>query len=171
MTRGSHRLFRLLASVLPLVAWSAVIFLLSTQIGSSENTGRMWNWLVSVTPEWIARLMTPAAHDAVNAVTRKVAHMVEYAVLAALAYRTGLLISPGKWKRALGFCLVWCLSMAVIDEIHQSFEPSRTSSVLDVGWDLLGVALGVWAIRRVYRQSSASGSASRSRTQRTKRAS
>ncbi len=169
-SRSDH-LHKLLAGMLPLIIWSTVVFLLSTQIGSSENTGRVWTWLLSNLPEWITRHMSTAVHDALNAATRKAAHVLEYAVLAALAYRAGAMLFRPPGKHALAFCLTWCISLAISDEIHQSFEPSRTSSAFDVGWDLLGILLGVWLIRRIGAQISAGVSANRSRTHRTKRAS
>ena len=36
-----------------------------------------------------------------------------------------------------------CLIFAALDEWHQSFVPGRTSSVSDVGMDLVGITLGM----------------------------
>ncbi|MBW1643311.1 MAG: VanZ family protein [Deltaproteobacteria bacterium] len=36
---------------------------------------------------------------------------------------------------------------AVADEIHQSFVPGRTASFMDIGLDLIGIFLGLWAFK------------------------
>ena len=70
---------------------------------------------------------------------RKAAHFTEYAVLALLAGRA-LSISAyarlHKWRCA--FALLLVIGIATIDEFHQSFEISRTGSILDVLLDISG---------------------------------
>lgn len=69
----------------------------------------------------------------------KLAHFVEYAVLGFLLCR-GLGKSSWRWILALALAAFY----GFIDELHQSFVPSREAS----GWDLLadgvGAFVGAW---------------------------
>lgn len=70
---------------------------------------------------------------------RKAAHFTEYAILAFLAVRALSIpatIRLHKWRYTLPLLLV--TSVATIDEFHQSFEISRTGSVVDVVIDVCG---------------------------------
>lgn len=67
-------------------------------------------------------------------------HLIGYALLG-WSYLHGL----GKFSRktAISACGLAFL-YALTDEYHQSFVPGRDSSVLDLGVDALGAALGAW---------------------------
>jgi VanZ family protein len=78
-------------------------------------------------------------------VLRKAAHAAEYAVLGFL-----LLRAFGRETAAL----VVGIAYAASDEIHQHFVPGRQASVLDVLVDSVGVAAGVYAVRRLRRASA-----------------
>jgi VanZ family protein len=77
-----------------------------------------------------------------DTVLRKLAHTTEYAVLGALLLR------------ALGRDLPAFLAgvaYAASDELHQRFVSGRHSSVVDVGIDAVGVAIGILLWRRAAR--------------------
>jgi VanZ family protein len=78
-------------------------------------------------------------------VLRKAAHAAEYAVLGFL-----LLRALGRETAAL----VVGIAYAASDEFHQHFVPGRQASVLDVLVDSVGVAAGVYAVRRLRRAST-----------------
>lgn len=78
-------------------------------------------------------------------VLRKAAHAAEYAVLGFL-----LLRALGRETAAL----VVGIAYAASDELHQHFVPGRQASVLDVLVDSVGVAAGVYAVRRLRRAST-----------------
>src|SRR4030095_12861144 len=71
------------------------------------------------------------------AVCRKAGHVLEYFVLGILLCRA---FSRGSvdWLRAGFFALALLLAVALSDEFHQSFVPSRTSALTDVGYDFVG---------------------------------
>jgi len=71
---------------------------------------------------------------------RKVAHLTEYAVLGALVARATQQAAPAFLLGA---------AYAVTDEVHQHFVRGRHGSVVDVGIDAIGVALGVVAYLRL----------------------
>jgi VanZ family protein len=70
---------------------------------------------------------------------RKCAHFTEYALLAFWAIRAwsrSSISAIKNYRYALAVLLVF--TVASLDEFNQSFEPSRTSTVWDVGLDLVG---------------------------------
>jgi VanZ family protein len=75
-------------------------------------------------------------------VLRKLGHAGEFAVLGALLARA----LRSAWP-AFALGAVYAIS----DEVHQVFVPGRAGSVLDVGIDAVGVALGVVLWRRFAR--------------------
>lgn len=85
-----------------------------------------------------------ATIDLIHGYIRKSAHLFEYAVLAALTARALAESSAAvlkKYSYALALLLV--LIVASIDEFHQSYEPSRTSSPYDVLIDVTGGAIAI----------------------------
>src|SRR5436190_16606025 len=62
-----------------------VIFVASTDVGSSEHSGHVLSGLLT----WMGleRRVTPGELDAINHYVRKLGHLTEYALLAALLHR------------------------------------------------------------------------------------
>lgn len=82
----------------------------------------------------------------------KLAHLGTYLVLGALAVRalylgTGASIAVG--ALAGGFFATW---YGILDEVHQSFVPGRSSSVEDVLADAAGALLGTLLAYAIYRR-------------------
>ncbi|HLD96641.1 MAG TPA: VanZ family protein [Patescibacteria group bacterium] len=87
---------------------------------------------------------------AVDFLTRKPAHIIEYALLFGLIWRA-LQGSLAITARTLYFsAAVFTFLYAVTDEIHQMLIPSREGKISDLGFDLLGIALGAAVL--LYRQ-------------------
>lgn len=114
---------RLVLYWVPLVAWMAAIFVLSSM--SAEDIERS-------TPKGFPLASKTA-----------LAHVVEFAVLGTLVHRLlssyGLKSSPRLW----GAVLALTIGYALTDEFHQSFVPGRDPSWVDVGLDSLGAAIGL----------------------------
>ena len=137
----------------PLVLWIGVIFFLSSDQGSMVQTSRfigpLLHFLFSAASEETIQLY--------HAYIRKAAHVTEYAVLAAIAFRTLKLsgfIAGTIYRYLLPVGLV--MLIASIDEFNQSFEPSRTSSPYDVLLDIAGGIIGlalVWLSFRLRRRN------------------
>lgn len=73
-------------------------------------------------------------------VFKKLAHMFVFGVLWYLLYRAyGHTWSAG-WK-AVCFGFVVAVLYAISDEFHQSMTPGRHPSIMDVGYDTLGMYL------------------------------
>ena len=87
-----------------------------------------------------------------HAFIRKTAHFTEYAVLAFLAVRALSIpatVRLHKWRYILPLLLV--VAVAATDEFHQSFEISRTGSIIDVMLDISGgvvMLIFLWLIKR-----------------------
>jgi VanZ family protein len=107
---------------------------------SASNTSRIIRPLLV----WLFPDISEAALAQAHFLVRKAAHFTEYALLALLAARAFHTSSRAalarRWRLA-SFALV--ASIALIDEYHQSFVPTRTGTIYD---SLLDVAGGATAL-------------------------
>lgn len=94
----------------------------------------------------VLKFLFPAASDETlhlyHFYTRKLAHLTEYAILGFFAVRTFARTRHPifhKYRNILGLAVV--LAIASIDEINQSFEPTRTGALGDVMLDVAGGSL------------------------------
>jgi VanZ family protein len=83
---------------------------------------------------------------------RKAAHITEYAVLAALAFRALRLSLDVSVPRLIGLALGLVTAVAALDELRQSLLATRTGSLADVAIDFAGGALGVALIVAFHRR-------------------
>jgi VanZ family protein len=126
---------------LPVFIWLGVIFAGSTDIFSTEQTSR---YLVPFL-RWLDPQISLSTIATIHFALRKLGHLTEYAVLAALlwrALRDGTNLGA---KMSFLFIAVWfvCGFFAVTDEFHQSFIASRTASPYDVLIDVCGALIGI----------------------------
>ena len=126
---------------MPAIVWMAVIFLGSTDMLSAAHTSR---FLVPFL-RWLDPQISLAALNAIQFGIRKLAHLTEYAILAALLWRA--LRGGTRWQAKMSilvfFTWIACAIFAASDEFHQSFVPSRTSSPIDVMIDVTGALIGL----------------------------
>jgi len=109
---------------LPVLIWAGLIFYLSSIPNLAVGEGT------------------------VDFLTRKPAHIVEYALLFGLIWRA-LEGSLAITVRTLYFsAAVFTFLYAVTDEIHQLLTPSREGKLYDLGFDLLGIFLGAVLLLR-----------------------
>ena len=106
------KLSKIISLWLPVLVWEALIFYLSGIPG------------LELTHEPVA-----------NFISRKSAHLAEYAILFILFKRA---LKGRVW---VAFTLT--LLSAVSDELHQSFVPLRTAKVSDLAFDGVGAYLGI----------------------------
>ena len=113
----------------------AFISFASTGNFSAGNTSRLIGPLVL----WLFPDTSPEAMLAIHGVTRKIAHLTEYAllgVLAARAFRGSSREALRKWWFLVSLALI--IVYALVDEYHQSFVPSRTGTIYDSLIDMVG---------------------------------
>lgn len=130
---------------LPLIAWMAFISFASTGNFSAGNTSRIIGPLVL----WLFPDTTPETMLAIHGVTRKIAHLAEYALLGILAARA-FRGSPREALRKRWFLVSLALVIvyALVDEYHQSFVPSRTGTIYDSLIDIVGGFAALVIVRR-----------------------
>ena len=94
---------------------------------------------------WLDPQISPSTIATVHFALRKIGHLTEYAILAALFWRALRSARNLPAKMSTLFVGVWvaCAILAAIDEFHQSFIASRTASLNDVLTDSLGAAVGL----------------------------
>lgn len=107
---------------LPVIAWSAIIFIFSAQ-----PTG------VASEIDWQDFFL------------KKSAHVVVFFVLCTLTYRA--LLREGVSKKKATVCaLLFSILYGASDEFHQSFTPGRDPRVRDVLIDTVGALLAIYII-------------------------
>ncbi len=116
------KLLRRAAPWLPPLAMMAVIFALSSMPADQEDHGTLY------------------------VISRKLAHLGEYALLAALWWRA--LVARLEHRRALALAFVIAVLYAVTDELHQTFVSGRAGTPVDVGIDAVGALTALWLIAR-----------------------
>ncbi len=133
----------------PLVAWACFVLFASSPSFSASNTSRIIRPLLL----WLFPGISEASIAYVHFLVRKAAHFSEYALLALLAARAFRASHKEKLRRLwwpAAFALVACV--ALTDEYHQSFLPSRTGTIYDSLLDMTGGAAalacaGLWLAR------------------------
>lgn len=144
---GQRRAWRRVRRYAPLVVWMAFIFFASTGAFAGENTSRIIRPLLL----WLFPEISEENIALVHFVTRKVAHFLEYALLALLAARAFSSSSQQPLRRhwfLISLLLVVLYSLS--DEYHQSFVQGRGASIYDSFIDMSGglTALLLYALWR-----------------------
>jgi VanZ family protein len=126
---------------LPVLIWIGLIFVGSTDALSAEQTSR---FLVPFL-RWLDPQISFATIAAIHFGLRKLGHLTEYAIFAALLWRALRRGTRLQAKMSILFLLAWLAAaiFAVTDEFHQSFVPSRTASPVDVMIDICGAMIGL----------------------------
>lgn len=117
------RFFRWCSLWLPVGIWGGLIFWLSSIPNLSSGLGT-WDLIL-----------------------RKGAHIAEYGILVFLLWQAifhSVKLSRTKVNFSAGML---ALLYAISDEVHQSFVPTRNSSVYDILIDSIGIILVLWVIR------------------------
>jgi len=116
---------------LPSVIWLAVIATESTNLGSSDHTGRILYPIFHFLFD-----MGPLQFAVWQVLLRKTGHFVGYFTLSVLLFRSWRATFP---RLSTRWCSQWatvaflCTALvAILDEWHQSFLPSRTGVFNDV---------------------------------------
>jgi VanZ family protein len=111
----------------PVVAWTVILFTLSTSVFSAANTSRFFVPVL----RWLLPSASTATILLIHGLIRKAAHFANYAILFWLLIRGPM---AGRPYVALGLCVAY----AMLDEGHQIFVPGRTASLYDVALDSSG---------------------------------
>ena len=134
--------------------WIPVLIMLvfqytfSTGSFSSSETSRFIDPIL----RFIIRNPTPEQHLFWHHVIRKGAHVTEYCILGVLVYRA-FRLDVSRTVIVSVLTMLFVAVAAMMDEFHQSFVPSRGSSMIDVGWDCIGGLISltlswIWSVPR-----------------------
>lgn len=133
---------------LPTLLWLLVLAWFSTDTFSAEHTGGI---LLKIIHAVYGAIPMERLQE-INHLVRKTAHFSGYGLLSAVAFfswrATFSALRP--WSlRCFVLALVLTLAAASLDEFHQSFVASRTSSPRDVALDMVGalcfqLAIALW---------------------------
>jgi len=120
---------------LPVFLWMALIFFMSSQPKANmpHHPNNLLDWPL-----------------------KKSAHILEYGILAILVWRATSSSTGTTAKRSQAKLQFWlipliCVLYAATDEYHQAFVNGRSSSVLDVFIDGLGVSIALAGISLILR--------------------
>lgn len=122
----------------PALLWLAVIVLESLLLSSNVTGGWLW-YLVHA----LHIQMSPSTFARFHHLLRKAGHVTGYGILCVLLFRSWYHTFSNSTGRSLrvrcaGLSLGMTLITALLDEWHQSFDPTRTGSIRDVGLDITG---------------------------------
>ena len=150
--QGMERVHEILLGIvrywLPVTLWLLFAFFLSSGTFSTYNTFPV----VSAVVGFLFPRLTPDQVEVINWTIRKWAHVLQYFVLGLLLFRAFRARSAGGWTwRWTFFAVLGVFLLALADEFHQSFVPTRTSSIMDVGIDTAGGALAQYVAFLWYR--------------------
>ena len=133
---------------LPVLFMFGVMYYFSTDVFSGENTRGALDWILhKLWPAGVTHLTQ------LNFAVRKTMHFLEYALLAALAYRAFRADSAVKWRLRWAFyTFALIVSWALLDEFHQAHTHKRGGSIYDSMIDSAGgltmLVVIAWVSRR-----------------------
>lgn len=125
---------------LPPLLLTGGILAVSGELGSSQHTKKLLDWLFS----WLPFAELPQMEES-HGYLRKVGHVTVYGSLYWLWFRAFV----GRFSRlkpAVCWSLGLCLLTALADEGHQYLVPSRDGSILDVALDFGAAAVAALAL-------------------------
>lgn len=134
----------------PALLWIVVINLMSMDLFSAAHTGEVLFHVLA----WLG--VSPSHWPMANFLVRKAAHLTEYGILSGTLFWSLRETTLPSVRRAWDFRWArtsWlaCAAVAMVDELHQVFVPSRTPAAHDVVIDATGAAavqVVLWLIFR-----------------------
>lgn len=114
-----------------------MVFLFSTGTFSAVRTGHILRPFL----EWLFGEIPDSRFAIIQFLVRKSAHLIVYAALSALWFRARRGPRSGWQLRWAVLALLVSMLVALADEFHQSFVPSRTGTPWDVLLDSFGAFL------------------------------
>jgi len=137
----------------PALAWLAVLACFSSDAFSADHTG-IWLWKIL---HFIYPGLSHARFKEIHYFVRKSAHFLSYGTLSWFAFYgfRGVQSARNVWRaKWSALALLLTLTAASLDEFHQSFVSSRTSSSHDVWLDMAGAVTFQLVMAAVFRWRS-----------------
>lgn len=123
--------------------WCILIYTFSAESGyeSANTSSHIVNILTSILNKLNSDNLTDNTINVITFIIRKMAHFTLYYILAILVYMYFLTYSISKRKNVC-YTLIFCVIIAILDEIHQYFVPGRSAAIRDVLIDGVGSSIG-----------------------------
>jgi VanZ family protein len=121
-----------------LVGWMLLIFMLSGE-GAGDSRARSGAIVALLTDSFAS-----FSEDLLMFLIRKSAHIIAYFILGILVYSIAKMYKFST-KRTIVLSILFALSYAVFDEIHQLFDPGRSGEIRDVLIDTTAASVGISA--------------------------
>ena len=132
---------------IPAIIVAILISTFSTRSFAEDHTG----WVILPALHWLFPWANARTVHLMHTGIRKFAHLTEFAIFSVLVFR-GLRGGRTGWKLTWAIAtLLIAAAYASLDELHQSFVPTRGPSIRDVAIDIFGALLtqlGVWLYAR-----------------------
>ena len=159
---GTTVAVRIIKHWAPVAMMLAVMYYFSTDTFSNDNTRNIIEKIFL----WFVPHASEKALATLNYAARKSAHFTEYAILAALLFRAFKADESARWRfRWALYSLLGSGSWALLDELHQSFTPTRSGSILDSLLDSSGALFMLVGIAIVTRRPGSTRERGRNRGQ------
>ena len=136
------------------LAWAVLVFYLSTGKFSSDYSQGLVAQVLALSHISVS----PRTLHILDTLLRKIAHIMEYGILAFLVYGSFGEQQPFRWRLRQA---IWCIGIvglySLTDELHQRYVPGRHASLVDCGIDIAGAAIGVFMIfeaRRLFSRTA-----------------
>ena len=143
-------------NIVLLIIWLIVIFLFSSDVGSSssQKSDSLAQLIVDVISDITGHDYTGSKLDNMIdtciVIVRKGAHFLEYFILGILVINV---IKDYK-ELNIKICLIGillCMIYAISDEIHQLFVPDRTGKITDVLIDTSGNTISIYTYYLIHK--------------------
>ena len=131
-------------SLVFLVCWMIVVFIFSSEVGneSSVTSGNTIRAIFTFFCNDIEYTKLEQIIDIFQPLVRKIAHLTLYTIGGFFIYNFLYRFKLNKNKKITLSFLIGAI-YAITDEIHQFFVPGRSSSMLDVFIDSVGIIIGI----------------------------
>ena len=132
-------------SLVFLVCWMIVVFIFSSEVGneSSVTSGNTIRAIFTFFCNDIEYTKLEQIIDIFQPLVRKIANLTLYTIGGFFIYNFLYRFKLNKNKKITLSFLIGAI-YAITDEIHQFFVPGRSSSMLDVFIDSVGIIIGIF---------------------------
>lgn len=146
---GKVKYMKKIIKLVLVLIWMAFIFMMSTNIGSNENTIGLFEKILYMFPLKIDDNLFQLLHF----IFRKGAHIFEYFILGILLIS---LLKEYRLKRnkIILITIEIAFIFACFDEVHQCFVLSRSGNVFDIGYDFVGAFFSSFLYYILYKKKS-----------------
>lgn len=149
-TKYSNNRLSLAKAWVPPLLGSLVILVLSGELGAGKYTLNLLQWLLTH-----IHLLSLVPSDGFHTFLRKVAHVVVYGSLGFYYLRALQMHRPTSLKRPVLWVVAVCLTLALLDEGHQSTVPDRVASWMDIILDITAATTCAGIAALVYKPAPA----------------